>query len=222
MKKVCCVLSVLCMCILLCTNIYATTLFLQPYHEGKDTFFNDLNPTQNYGTSENLLTRNNWSGSTVYSLVEFDLSSLPTNQVIASATLEIFNDRILSGPSTIELYRITSSWLENTVNWSTQPTVDLSTPITNIGGAPTVSTWVVWDITDWVSGWYNGTYDNFGFELRNTTSGVDIRFRSSDYGDTPYRPKLTIEYDVQPVPEPATLILLGFGLIGLVQSKLRK
>src|ERR1041385_6955140 len=68
------------------------------------------------------------------SLINFDLSSIPSGATINSATLTLYNNpqssnglqngqhSQLSGSDAAWLQRVTSTWAENTVTWNTHPT----------------------------------------------------------------------------------------------------
>ena len=213
MKKLYCILTVFGVALLLCSNIYASTIVLQPGPEGKDTWVYTDNPDRNTGTDEVLWTRNNYYG-TIYSLVQFDLSALPTNQTITSAVLELYSKYYLNNP-TVNAYKITSDWGEMTATWRNQPTID---PAVTINDSGLVANWLSWDITDFVNGWYTGTFDNYGVELRKVNGGTENIFYSSDYSVASLRPKLTITYEEQTVsvPEPATLLLLSISVLGIM------
>ncbi len=74
-----------------------------------------------------------------------------------------------------------------------------------------VNGWKTWDVTDLVTQWLNGTYENQGFLIlsQDAAAGTSRRFYNSEYTSVPdRRPKLTLTY----VPEPASLLALALGL----------
>lgn len=64
--------------------------------------------------------------------------------------------------------------------------------------------------TAWLDEWITG--ENGGVALRNRSeaSGYNWGFRSSDHETASFRPVLEITYT--PIPEPATLVLMGIGM----------
>lgn len=79
------------------------------------------------------------------------------------------------------------------------------------------------DITDIVKGWVAGTYQNFGVQLLKTTTGVDnwIYWVASEDSSIQFAGKHPY-LQVNPVPVPAALWLLGAGLIGIIGLRRRK
>jgi hypothetical protein len=60
--------------------------------------------------------------------------------------------------------------------------------------------WYAWDVTTLVRGWVRGEAANHGFALRNPTGWQeanpdDRTFRSSQYADTEFRPRLVVQYN---------------------------
>lgn len=141
-------------------------------------------------------------GDLYYSLIQFDLGALPKVAKVARLELFCFTQR---GVGTTGLYldRITAFW-----DWKTQGTgrdrlrlwwADLPPAIQWIPQAlppPTVGQWYRIDITDLYNAWQNGTYPDYGLQLRPVSNNnVWAEFYSSDYTDDPsLRPKLVIEY----------------------------
>ncbi len=195
-------------------KVYQTyqTLVLQPGSEGKDAWVDANNPRDNFGKS-------NWmkiSGTPTekYFLGQFDLSSLPPESKIVSASLEMYMDSVANATSSssFSVFRMTQDWVEGTgdwwdagdgVNWDTS---DGSTswnwsdnhyslkPFATTTINPSFDGWHNWDISGLVSLWHSKKISNFGFLIKADASIEDAGFYSSDFNNTSKNPKLTITY----------------------------
>lgn len=214
-------LSVFGVVTLFSSGLYAASITIQPEAiAGKDV---SIGQYVTHSTAGEMYVLNNYSSSTLYSLIEFDLSIVPVGATINSAVMEIFLEgSIFQGiPANylINAYRITSNWNETSITWATQPPLDFTVPVANSGGTPNNNTWVVWDITNFVNDWYLGVNNNYGVELRNSGEGTYYYFTSSDSAASSLHPKLTIEYTSYVIPEPATFLLLGMGILAWVRRR---
>jgi hypothetical protein len=103
-------------------------------------------------------------------LIKFDISSIPTGSIIQSATLNIFYfDWATSDPvgRNLTSYRITSSWNENTVTWSNQPSyASQSTSSSTVPSQKSV--WMIWNVKDDVQSFVNGEA-NYGWKITDKT-----------------------------------------------------
>ena len=124
-----------------------------------------------------------------YSLIKFDISSLPENTT--SAKIYLFARGRSGDESLVSMYldQVTEAWDEKT-KWADSPSyINLKTI-----SAPTWGSWYFIDITELYNNWKNGTHINYGIQLRPTGNSNQFNtFNSSDYMDDPsLRPKLVI------------------------------
>ena len=151
------------------------------------------------GLDDHELVVGGW-GDSYYSLIEFDLSGMPTHA--SSARLELFPFTPRGGSTTgMYLDRITEFW-----DWKTMGTgsdndrlwwADRPNAVQWIPGAlpaPTIGSWYGVDITDLYNAWQSGVYPNYGLQLRPASiSNRWNEFYSSDYMDDPsLRPRLVV------------------------------
>lgn len=207
-----------------------TTLVFKPNATvGKDTpiwkFDDDCigngstqtNADRNFGTEETLWMKDwTWnaigcSGGTIRSLLCFtELSNIPSNAVIVSATLRLYgvtSDRNTSYPgapasyyeNTVVVQQVTSPWNENTVTWNTQP----STTTANQFIIPQSTSQYNWNYSNsspelvaMVQNMVSG--NNYGFMLRLQTEQHyrNMVFASSDHPDASLHPELEVTYRV--------------------------
>lgn len=178
---------------------YSTTLSAV-----KDAFVDEGFPSANYGTFHELSVGLS-SGSERRALIQFDLSTLPANARITSATLHLESvvnaarDPSQDPTLTIWVDSANISWSETSVNWTTRP---LSTyrgdPPTHVpSGAGEHS----WDVTHIVNEWVLGVLNNNGFMLRGDGTSEGTRTFTSQEGRTELRPELDITYELNtPTP----------------------
>lgn len=105
---------------------------------------------------------------------------------VTSATLTLYVTS--TAGNTVEVHRITSPWLENTVTWNNFAGAYDPTIVTTFVGAPPGLVTV--DITSLVQGWMDGTYPNYGLYLKQ--AGTNTFYRSSEDGLQATRPKIEI------------------------------
>lgn len=175
------------------------------------------NADRNFGTEETLWMKDwTWnaigcSGGTIRSLLCFtELSTIPSNAVIVSATLRLYgvtSDRNTSYPgapasyyeNTVVVQQVTSPWNENTVTWNTQP----STTTANQFIIPQSTSQYNWNYTNssselvaMVQNMVSG--NNYGFMLRLQTEQHyrNMVFASSDHPDASLHPELEVTYRV--------------------------
>ena len=213
----------------ICMVIFATVLFLgtQVYSaiveyqpgsvKGKDAgiFYHD--PDRNTDNSA-LYVGKGWRSNILYeyqALIEFDLGPELNGAVITNSTLSLYG-RFYDYPGnscTLNALMITSPWVESTVTWNTKPTYSNSSnyQAKTILLADNNWHWVDFDVTNMVDYWLST--NNYGTYI--TGSDLEVLFFGSDADSSPYRPKLTVEYEPAPVPEPATMIMLSNLTVGL-------
>ena len=175
--------------------VCATTVTFQPDAAvGKDTITWQLYPNSSFGTFEALevgiLTDPN---DKIAGFIEFtELNDAQYQGItVSSASFQLYaytvasSEQYLFGPCD-------APWEENTITWNnmvgTHETVQLTYP-------PSAG-WITYDVTTWVQNWLDGTWDNNGLCLIDTTgTNQYICARSSDYTTDPsLRPKLVLEY----------------------------
>jgi hypothetical protein len=167
-----------------------------------DAWIDEVTAGTNYGSDPSLhvgryLDPSTGLLSTRWTLVQFNLESLPTNATILTATLELYQ----TGASGFDAYQIrpdavSRPWNEATVTWANKP------PAANLGDPPRSLDYAMgvkqWDVIHIVQAWQSGT-PNYGIML----VGIDIagmppseRIFSAREG-TASPPRLIIEYTVE-------------------------
>lgn len=164
-----------------------------------DTWVDEKNPTTNYGTATTLKAGTGGAGYRKRPLVLFNIPTLETGAEFINATLEMYYDGVGAASGAGKSYcvrKILSSWSENTVTWSTQPTYDSVN--TDCITAPTsYPVWISWNVTQDVLDYWNGAWANYGWVIRKaveSTSGVIYL----DSRETTNDPRLVITYNKPP------------------------
>lgn len=175
------------------------TLTLQPGAEGKDSYVFGMYPDQNFSNSTELRVADCGPPPCARSLLQFNLSTIPSDVTIISATLELYYYSwfsISDTSSTLPVSRINSSWDENTVTWNNQPAIS-DTPIGLMAVASGQYGWKLVDIKNQIVNWLDGSQANYGlmvgYQIPPAQNGKD--FYSSNYTESIYRPKVTITYE---------------------------
>ena len=142
------------------------------------------------------------------SYLQFDLSQIPSGATISSAALYLYGDPAADHNSTsnlnVECREVTSSWLENSITWNSQPSLgDIQdTKTINYDGKPLSASdayWESWNVTNLVKQWKNNQKPNYGLSITTSDSPelkyCEFQMISSDYSyNSSLRPKLVVTY----------------------------
>ena len=182
----------------------SATVFFTP---NADTYIHNQNTGSNYGTS-NIIYLNHQTGGgnpssrdTVRGLLRFDLSSIPSDTIIESATLDFVQDNGSSGP--INIVEATTSWDETEANWSNSNLIYGSTSFgsantgTTAGAAVPTITLNSAGLAK-VQNWVNNPSGNHGFGITAAHDGRSqsewLALRSREHSTEAHRPRLSLTY----------------------------
>ncbi len=175
-------------------------------HEGydgtKDSFIFEGDPNEKYGTKIELLSHGPFENAIegdAITLVSWDISSIPSNAIVQSAT--VYFDLFNRSETSYHLHQILTSWNEFSVTWN------------NIGGSSNISNTIMGTLApqkfglniiplnqdglDVVQGWIDGSISNNGLAVENGGPGEHpnwwnaIRMWSRR---TENRPRISITY----------------------------
>jgi len=156
-----------------------------------DTYIRNSAQTTNYGSEVGLYIMSNgdWKA-----LVKFDVSQIPSNATVTSATLNLYLNAVYGSPGNVSFYRLLRNWVENITTWNIYDTgASWSTAGTG-SGTDYVSTAVLiqdpgvalgvktFDLTSQVQSWVNGSQSNYGLLLTNSIATTYYNFSSSEMG----------------------------------------
>ncbi len=208
-------------CMATFANAFAqTTITLQPDGAaGKDAeIFSCVPcgyPNGNHGSKQEFDAigwTNGGASSNVRSLIQFNLSGIPSNATIVDAKFSLFfnpNDpegkhfTTFFTPNTSYLRRITSAWDEYTVTWNNQPSTTATNQVSLGATTSNTQNFLNINIKNFVQHWVSNPSQNFGMLFRMQTEAKyrKLIFASSDNPNAALRPKLVVTYTT-PSPMP--------------------
>ena len=177
------------------------TVVLQPGGAGKDSFIESEtgHTGHNKGDLDELNTSSQ-TGKEYRALMQFDLSSVPSNAKIVAATLDL-ELQSLGETAAVEAHQLTRDWTEAGVTWDaydgtnpwTTPGGDFVSAVSGSFLADSVGIKSM-DLTALTQAWVDGSQSNFGVILLSPSgAGPENKYHSSDkIGEE--HPKLTIDY----------------------------
>ena len=200
--------SLVILLLLFLNNAYAqVTLNLHPNAtNGIDALIDNSSASTNYGTTQDFAAWAWTSGgaTTARSLLKFDLSSIPSNATITSATLSLYCNttssvtQLNSGANACLLQRITSAWTETGVTWNNQPTTTAVNQDTLAQSTSTTQNYPSIDVKNLVIDMVNNPSTSYGFMLKLMTEATYrcMVMSSSDNSDSTKWPRLVIMYSI--------------------------
>lgn len=127
------------------------------------------------------------------------LPALDKCDKVVDARINLY--KVVSNYVTVDLYRVTSSWNQSDVTWNNCPSVDTSKKCDYKRFVTSEkATWVSWEITDLVRGWYSGEYENHGIMMKTESETSSDTYKRARFYSTSYttistvRPCLSISY----------------------------
>ena len=189
MKKLFLILSLV--AVGLASTSQADTVTLNPI---EDAFVYEGQPTLQYGGASTLFVGRNELLKEYLALLKFDLSAIPPGSVINSAQLRLYHVRALGlpQPEALKIYKATSTWTENTVNWNTRPPMVSGYGEAAVNVTPNV--WITWDVTRLAREWLTAsppaaTVQSLGVRGPNVYHERDFASREDDG----HRPELIVD-----------------------------
>ncbi|WP_437575511.1 DNRLRE domain-containing protein [Sorangium sp. So ce887] len=167
-------------------DVICVTIQRGVFGQVADTAIWALYPSYNEGSSPYLHTGLS-NGAETNALYRFELDSIPYGATVESATFS--TTLYSSGTGEIRVHRISASWAESTVTWSSfadsfEPAVEA----TFLGASSGVATV---DLTALVQAWVDGVHPNHGFLLEEDLTAL-TSYRSSEHGILGDRPSLEV------------------------------
>ncbi len=147
------------------------------------------------GNATNLFVGNTAAGSEAVTLLQFDLSAIPSSVTVTSAVLRANVVTTMgTGSITVDVTQVTSAWDEATANSQTRPTWSSAALASNSVPLGTTSE-QLFTITGLAQAWNGGSIVNFGIALMAPTAPTSsmAQFASSENTVIAARPQLTIE-----------------------------
>jgi uncharacterized repeat protein (TIGR01451 family) len=143
----------------------------------EDAWIRATDPDVNHGSETTLRVRPESIVTTSHTLIQFDVSSVPSTTTISYAALLIYETTSNSG-QTISVRRVLTDWVEGQATWNDRSTGnawssgggDYSGASSGSFAANTTG-WREVEITTLVQGWIAETYENYGLLLLSTTTG---------------------------------------------------
>ncbi|MBU1557567.1 DNRLRE domain-containing protein [Patescibacteria group bacterium] len=173
------------------SSVYADQVVFQPGSvQGKDMWLSSV--YNNTAVDDDKLQVGGW-GDWYRTLIQFDLTDLPPVATSVDMYMYAYDRGDSSTPVSMIWYFLMSSWDEQTQDYYDP----LSGGYLGVLPAPTPNSWYgILNITTAYNWWKAGTYANYGFAFLATDNNNQFNvFRSSDYSDYRYRPKLVVTYD---------------------------
>lgn len=193
------------------TVFVAYELHLRPgSDQGKDAFIYDIEPDRNFGDHMDFMATawtNEGTRVIARSLIEFDLSSIPSTARIDSARLSLYaynspangTHSNLSGYNACVIQRLLSPWEESSVTWENQPAATYSNQVYLSGSNTDVQHYPDINITNLTKDMIKYPDANFGllFRLDYEDPYVQMVFASSDNVNSNLHPKLDVYYSIE-------------------------
>lgn len=186
-------------------------LVLRPGPEdGKDVLIQSHIPYSNSDVQSLIVATWTYQGEfgRTRSLIDFDFDQLPLDIIIVEARLSLFHNRYSghvghSGENQAHIYRITSDWSEESVDWINQPDYSLGNATIIQKSESSIQDYPDLDVTELVKDIINHPEESFGFLLKLDHEELysSLIFGSSDHPNEGIRPVLTIIYLFCEIPE---------------------
>ena len=200
-----------------------------------DTMLLSTAQPYNHGYLERLEVQNKWQ--TKVGLIRFDLPGDFVGGTVNSAALrlDVYSTYFTAG--TVDVYRSLLPWVEGatsqvwnspanytiydySLSWNTPGALGAGSDYDNseVASASFIKGYTGWlsiDVTGLVDDWAAGT-TNHGFELQGGSFEMCLYFytKEAEVAGNGNAPELVLDYD--PIPEPATMLLIGTGVLGLL------
>lgn len=203
MKKNQILQSIVILCFLMISKItFAENSGTYNLIANKDSYVSEENSRINYGNSMSLYAgRGTEFGYQYRTYLGFDPSALPDDATIVSAELRIYVSNITNPRLSLQLQKVSGSWLESSINWSNQPSSR-----TNLSTISLIAEddWVNVDVTSTVQEWFDdGVVSTFAIGPSVVMDDNCIFFSSEARGCNPYIYIVyTTEERVPESPEP--------------------
>ena len=187
----------------------ATTTSQYTINPDRDTWIHEALPDEN-NAGDNPLSVKNKPGDNYNALYHFDLSSLPADKQVVTATAWFYVDQADS-QGAVTLHPVTAAWTETDATWNTIGSNFESGVYASIPPQAASGVWVSVNVTALAQAWVNNPGVNHGILLSATVSDLESRFTSKEAGASqqPYLEVTTADAAVSPVQISATGTLTG-------------